>query len=91
MTKNEYYRNGGLDLAWDLGINFLGIPNWVTGGLKKKFFFGLKGATKKSVGYFLVYLFLRVLFFYKKVLQDRKFKFLCETICWFAAIHTTLV
>ena len=40
---------------------------------------GLKGVMEKCVGCFLVYLFLRVLFCFKKVLRDRKFKFLCET------------
>ena len=40
MTKNGYYGNGGLNLAWHLGANFLGIPNWVIGGfLEKKFSF----------------------------------------------------
>ena len=61
MVKNGYYKNEGLNLAWDLGVNFLGIRNWVIDGFFKKIFlfnFGLKGVTEKCVACFLVYLFL---------------------------------
>ena len=39
MVKNGYYGNGGLRLAWDLGVIFLGIPNHVIDGFLKKIFF----------------------------------------------------
>ena len=54
----EYYGNGVLIFAWDLGVNFLGIPNWVIGGFLIFFFnFGLKEVMERCVGYFLVYQF----------------------------------
>ena len=28
MVKTGYYENDGFIFAWDLGINFLGAPNW---------------------------------------------------------------
>ena len=61
----RYSGNGGLNFAWDLGAIFSGIPNLVMSGISKKYFFnfGLKGAVEKCVGCFLVYLFLKVLFF----------------------------
>ena len=37
-----YYGNGVLNFAWDLGINFLGIPNWVIGGFSKNNFFNFE-------------------------------------------------
>ena len=59
MTKNGYYGDEGLNLAWDLGAKFLGIPNWVIGRFLTSFFFyfGLKGVVETCVGSFLVYLF----------------------------------
>ena len=69
MTKNGYYGNDGFIFAWDLGVIFLGIWNWVVGGFLKIFFFfnlGLKGVIEKCVSCFLVYLFLRG-FLIKKV------------------------
>ena len=59
MAKKGYYGNDGLNLAWDLGVIFLGAPNWWFGGLKKIFFldFRLKGAMEKCVGCFPVYPF----------------------------------
>ena len=76
----RYDGNGGLNFAWDLGVVFLGTPNLVIGGFSKKKFlnFVLKGDVEKCVGCFLAYLVLKVLFKKKKVLRDRKFKFLCE-------------
>ena len=38
MTKNGYYGDEGLNLAWDLGAKFLGIPNWVIGRFLTSFF-----------------------------------------------------
>ena len=78
MVKNGYYGNDGFIFCLRFRRHFLGIPNWVIDELFKKKF-GLKGVIEKCVDCFLVYLFLRALFFYKKVLRDRKFKFLCET------------
>ena len=55
-----YYGNGCLNFAGDLGVNFLGVPNWELDGFSKKNFFfnfGLKGALEKCVGCFLVYPF----------------------------------
>ena len=60
---------GGFIFAWDLGVIFLGVPNWEIGEFsKKKFFlnFGLKGVIEKCVGRFLLYLFWGGLFIYKK-------------------------
>ena len=59
MIKKRYYGNDGLNLTWDLGVIFLGIPNSQFGGVKKNFFldFRLKGATEKCIGCFLVYPF----------------------------------
>ena len=73
MTKNGYYGNGRLNLAWDLGVSFLDIPNWVIGRVFLKHFFRSwsESVIEKCAVCFLVYLFLRVLFFCKKVLQDR--------------------
>ena len=54
-------RIGGLNFALELGVIFLGIPNWVVDGFFKKNFFlnlGLKCAMEKCVDCFLVYLFL---------------------------------
>ena len=31
-----YFRNEGLNFAWDLGVIFLGVPNWEIGGFSKK-------------------------------------------------------
>ena len=60
--------NEGLNLAWGLGIIFLGIPDFAIFEFWKIFFFnlGLKGVIEKCVGCFLVYLILRG-FFIKKV------------------------
>ena len=46
-------------LAWDLGVNLLVIPNFVTRWAKKKIVlnFGLKGVMEKCVGCLLVYPF----------------------------------
>ena len=57
----RYYGNDGFIFAWDLGVIFLGIPNWVlTGFFNFLFFsFGLKGVMEKCVGCFLVYHILR--------------------------------
>ena len=74
----EYYGNDDFMFAWDLGVIFLSVLNCAIGGFSNNFL-GLKGVMEKCVGCFLVYLFLRVLFCFKKVLRDRKFKFLCET------------
>ena len=74
----EYYGNDDFMFAWDLGVIFLSVLNCAIGGFSNNFL-GLKGVMEKCVGCFLVYLFLRVLFFLKKILRDRKFKFLCET------------
>ena len=60
----EYYGNGGLNFAGDLGVTFLGILDFKI--LRFSFFFfslDLKGVIEKCVGYFLVYLFLGCLFF----------------------------
>ena len=67
----------GLNLAWDLGVIFGAYQiGWLADFLKKVFFnFGLKAVIEKCVGCFLVYLFLRILFFDQKVLRDRKFFF----------------
>ena len=44
-----YYRNGCLNLAWDLGVDFLGMPNWLIGEFLEVFFInlGLKGVMEK--------------------------------------------
>ena len=58
MTKNGYYRNDSFTFAWDLGVVFLGIRNWIIAGFFVFFFnLGLKGVIEKCVGYFLEYLF----------------------------------
>ena len=55
------------------------LDDW-WGFLKKEFLIlNLKGVMEKWVGCFLVYLFLRGLFFYKKVLRGGRFNFLRET------------
>ena len=48
MVKKGDYGNDGLSLAWDLGIIFLGIPNFAICNL------GLKGVIEKYEGCFLV-------------------------------------
>ena len=89
----RYYGNGGSNFAWDLGAIFSGIPNLVMGGISKKYFlnFGLKGAVEKCVGYFLVYLFLKVLFFKKRYYGIENLNFCVKLIRRFAAIHITEV
>ena len=76
MVKNGYCGNDGFIFAWDLGINFLCIPNWVIDGFLKFFCFnfGLKGIIEKFVGCFLAYLFLRVF------LLKRCRKCVCDSI-----------
>ena len=63
------------------------------GGISKKYFlnFGLKGAVEKCVGYFLVYLFLKVLFFKKRYYGIENLNFCMKLIRRFSAIHTTEV
>ena len=48
MVKNGYYRNNDFIFAWDLGVTFLVVPNWVI---------RLKGVMEKCVGCFHLYLF----------------------------------
>ena len=65
-----------LFFAWDLGIKFLGIPNWmIEGFFKKKIIFGLKAVIEKCVGCFLAYLFLRVF------VSKRYKKCVCVCVC----------
>ena len=69
MVKKGYYGNDGLSLAWDIGINFLGIPNLWFGRMKEKFFLKIEnscltGIIEKCGGSFLLYPFLRVLIFF---------------------------
>ena len=33
------YKTGGSNFSWDLGVIFLGVPNWEIGGFSKKKFF----------------------------------------------------
>ena len=39
MVKNGYYGNDGFIFAWDLGVMFLGIPNWLIDEFFKFSFF----------------------------------------------------
>ena len=60
MVKNGYYGNGGLSLAWDLGVRFLGVQNCVICGVLTFFFFinlGFKDVMEKFVGCLPVNLF----------------------------------
>ena len=61
MIKNGYCENDDFIFAWDLGVNFLVVPNWEIGWFSEKCFFffnfGVKGVIEKCVGCFLVYLF----------------------------------
>ena len=67
-----YYGNHGFIVAWDIGVIFLGIPNWVIDGFLKKIFFnfGLKDVMEKCVFFFLVYLFLGGFFIKKRGMRD---------------------
>ena len=78
MVRKRYYENGGLNLAWDLGVIFLAIPNFANFEFWKHFFFniGLKGVIEKCVGCFLLYLFLRGFFDKKGVTKQG-----CVCVC----------
>ena len=61
--KKGYYGNESFIFAWNLGVIFLGTPNWV---ITKLFlqnywflqnFFDFEGFIEKCVGCFVVYLF----------------------------------
>ena len=49
LVKMGYYGNRVFIFAWDLGANFLGIPNWVIGWFLNFIFFnfGLKGVMER--------------------------------------------
>ena len=71
-VRNGYYGNDGVFFAWDLGISFFKrtkLGDWWI--FKKTFFanFGLKNVIEKSVGYFLVYLFLGLYFLLKDIAE----------------------
>ena len=46
-----YDGNDGFIFAWDLGVIFLRVPNWLIGRFSKNFL-GLKGVMEKCVGCF---------------------------------------
>ena len=52
---------------------------------------GLKGIIEKCMGWFLLYLFLRVLFFLKRYCGNGSLNFCVKLICWVAAKHTTVM
>ena len=86
--------NGGLNLAWDFGVNFLGIPNCVIGRifyffLKKNF--GLKGVIELMWGLFPCILIFESFNFLiiKRHYEIENLNFCVKLMRWFAAIHTT--
>ena len=93
MVKKGNYGNDGLNLAWDLGIIFLGIPNLQFGRVKKNFKIYVLKVLWKNVRVVSWYTVFMVFFFFflkrKKVLRDEGFKFLYETLHQNAALYTT--
>ena len=62
MVKNGYYRNEGLNFAWDLGVSFLGIRNFAK--INDKILRSRsKAVTEKGVSCFHVYRFWGVYLF----------------------------
>ena len=52
-----YYGNDGFILAWDIGVMFLGTPNWVLDGVffKKSFLILVLKVSWKNVYFFSLY------------------------------------
>ena len=57
-----YYKNDGLIFAWDLGVIFLGVPNWKPVGFQKKEIFVLK-VSLKNVWVFSMYTYFEDFYF----------------------------
>ena len=56
MVKNGCYANGGLNLAWNLGVSFVGIPNFAKTS-DKKLWWRSKVVREKGVSCFHLYRF----------------------------------
>ena len=93
IVKNGVLREWGFKFCLRFRRHFFRRPKSCDRRVLKKknvFDFGLKSVIEKCVGCFLVYLFLKVLFFKKRYYGNRGLNFSVKLVRRLAAIRTAI-